>query len=1666
MKQINALDNVTQKLQFHVVGQNTNKYLRELVTEVGNESAYLIARNEAEFEDSVCRKLTDIMNINSSVIPTQPVASFTASPTMSRVGSGVTVTFNNTSTGNDNDLYSWSFGDGSFSTEKNPSHTYTQDGQYSPTLSVHTVAFGDEGEKQYSDLVTRENYFYFADAVPPPVVNFTADVTSGDIPPDGSGFTVNFSNQITGQYTNVSWNFGDGATSSQLNPSHTYRKEGNYTVSLKAWNTTPLIGGGSDTLSKANYISTWDCQFPEITVNISYTLLEKCPFSLDLMLGVIPLELVYTFEWSDCEVPSICETQLVPQGLKPIAVLDLKYTGITGGGKYETPYKIGENLFWSSSGFLSYEIVKTIDGDGIRLCFNSKMAFPGPVNTKIIISPNANNFTFNKTNNVLGVRGPDHIIRLIEFDVYDKSRMVNNNTTLPSFGGGTIYTATEVCDIINNVFRKDIIALPDKYGRVVLISTGEPIRVVGLDQGSTANRVFGWDEYGCVGTPKGTSGDISYEVTLYVAAVMDDTNMNQDVMNTIQKLVGPYRAVIGEFEIKSTNYFELVYGDYPREIINNIYLPPGHRYIAQSVVSLKTIEESTTRPTLATSKYANTGYVDIVNCPDSSTTSDLTSWTPDKAKAASLASPYWEGMVCDSNYYDRGNFLWLKGDDFRFYTKRVINAAKNCIELRGNYDFLAPGPVIKNEITAKKVGPYTLPLDPSKKRFLSIRRISVAGTAQTFTGTEGNDNSISVDWATYNHSTQLLSLDAYKLPNLVTPTSAAIIQVTPDIQWSNGDTVQIVGTWSGVGSSELTCTINPYGHSGDTFSVFAWVDFDDKDTTQTEDWIYVELPFGDNISATEIIKAMQRDGDWLRTNNSNCHWTPSTSRLNANQYLEVLTTQGQGKVLVQLGYKFENIGGRLRIRTSTDYDYRIRLGGTPEACYANSTFGWNSLGELGDRATIPIGPYYTYTYGIEAYATKDLHPSMGSNDIVAAHIAKEFRYKLTYTADKQIFYDENGGVAREQYEWVECGGHLVKSAFDRGLYLNILLWILQSYYECDLTDYPNLPPVGDDPGDWEEGTVYQAGDEVVGSDDNPYVAIKPHTATGFEPWEEGKDYPIGDEVVGSDENPYVAIKPHTSTSNNSPTSPLNDPNDPGYDPITATWGPLSSTDTGTINNSPTSPLNDPNDPGYDISKATWSPLVNTGKEYPFTILSCDNCITFTSLTVPVSCNYTGNCDSLDSYNSIYFDSLEARELVTEWNNDPFLSLILDVINDCLLDYSDYQANINKINNLFDTILDDSIEITDYSESSTEYTEFSISTILTQLTTLRDSIIINSYLDPLKMIKDMATFTVTYVETFNASGAVNGVDYIRKKFSTLDTTFDQFTLATYSLFTKAVNVLKANLDEKVCTTTIDLTCDVDVFQTVYPLLLDLQTGQEIIPSRIKLDLCYCSYDNGDKNQLTVCVDSTRKNAVVGVMKAVTVPEVFLERLETFELSDSTGQHYTHTISWDADAMPMGIVGEPDSTGEGDPSVIKSVEWSPRDETMTIELCPAALEQYKVVSSGCSNCIVLPGVLTYTFTSSAIPSGSVSVEITGTQIMIEDFIDILEENLQNLDIEVDELGIITIDSISDSVQVSAPAGDPFGFTNVLVSSRDEIDILIYYTYLEKEEAKENKSVYVSG
>lgn len=153
------------------------------------------------------------------------------------------------------ELYNWTFGDGTSSTEQNPTKTYNVGGTYTIVLS----ATGDGGTSSTSKQVLIQQ----STQSQLPSANFTFS---------GSGCTAPCSITFTNSSTNASsysWDFGDGTTSAAINPTKTYTNGGAYSVILTAFN-----AAGNNQVTKIVNV-----QAPPTKVKITAVTITAMPFT-------------------------------------------------------------------------------------------------------------------------------------------------------------------------------------------------------------------------------------------------------------------------------------------------------------------------------------------------------------------------------------------------------------------------------------------------------------------------------------------------------------------------------------------------------------------------------------------------------------------------------------------------------------------------------------------------------------------------------------------------------------------------------------------------------------------------------------------------------------------------------------------------------------------------------------------------------------------------------------------------------------------------------------------------------------------------------------------------------------------------------------------------------------------------------------------------------------------------------------------------------------------------------------------------------------------------------------------------------------------------------------------------------------------------------------------
>ena len=154
-----------------------------------------------------------------------PVADFTASPIDDEYPLVVQFTDASTTISPSTIVsWLWDFGDGHTSTVQSPLHTYN-------TVGFYTVSLTVTNSYSLTDTETRVDYIKVRG------INFTTDFVG--VPRDGeSPMVVDFTNltQIPTGHSVLAWewSFGDGGTSLEENPTHTYISNGYFTVILRA----------------------------------------------------------------------------------------------------------------------------------------------------------------------------------------------------------------------------------------------------------------------------------------------------------------------------------------------------------------------------------------------------------------------------------------------------------------------------------------------------------------------------------------------------------------------------------------------------------------------------------------------------------------------------------------------------------------------------------------------------------------------------------------------------------------------------------------------------------------------------------------------------------------------------------------------------------------------------------------------------------------------------------------------------------------------------------------------------------------------------------------------------------------------------------------------------------------------------------------------------------------------------------------------------------------------------------------------------------------------------------------------------------------------------------------------------------------------------------------
>ena len=182
---------------------------------------------------------------NYILVHTLPQPSFTLSTPPCSLPATLSVTSVTPTSGA---TFSWNFGNGQTSTQAQPINiSYSSPGTYNISLSTTNTSTGCENS--ISQLITINNYN----------TSFTSSPSTVC-----TGSPVTFTHNSTPGTNSFNWNFGNGQTSNQANPSHTYSTPGTYNVTLNSQNTTIGCSG-----QFSQTITVLEAQQPSLTPSLT-----------------------------------------------------------------------------------------------------------------------------------------------------------------------------------------------------------------------------------------------------------------------------------------------------------------------------------------------------------------------------------------------------------------------------------------------------------------------------------------------------------------------------------------------------------------------------------------------------------------------------------------------------------------------------------------------------------------------------------------------------------------------------------------------------------------------------------------------------------------------------------------------------------------------------------------------------------------------------------------------------------------------------------------------------------------------------------------------------------------------------------------------------------------------------------------------------------------------------------------------------------------------------------------------------------------------------------------------------------------------------------------------------------------------------------------------------
>lgn len=289
------------------------------------------------------------------------------------------LTFNGQLSDNINS-FNWNFGDGNTSTDLNPTHSYNTPGTYSVILHAENDEFGQTFDLE-STVKVILCQFDPCDTIETPIIsaNFTPSTLAACL----EGNSISFENNSTNA-TQYLWDFGDGNTSTEISPTHSYSQGGTYLVSLTARDST-MCYNVSDIETKSIDINYINAQI------IKDTEIACVPFTVNYSLNAVGNGTSFTYQWDFGNGNTATEPEALSQ--------------YTQAGNYTVNVTITDNIgcsAFASTNITANSISTSINASNTAACINQSVNFTN-------ISTNAQSFFWSFGDNTSSTEvNPNH----------------------------------------------------------------------------------------------------------------------------------------------------------------------------------------------------------------------------------------------------------------------------------------------------------------------------------------------------------------------------------------------------------------------------------------------------------------------------------------------------------------------------------------------------------------------------------------------------------------------------------------------------------------------------------------------------------------------------------------------------------------------------------------------------------------------------------------------------------------------------------------------------------------------------------------------------------------------------------------------------------------------------------------------------------------------------------------------------------------------------------------------------------------------------------------------------------------------------------------------------------------------------------------------------------